>query len=76
MRHTEQSPQLNLRDLLDRQIGRFLALKNPVGVNAHETPRVRNTGSVPYQAARYGKLADRVNRGQRVAAAGPVEVIG
>src|SRR5262249_19704968 len=59
--------QLYFCDLLHGQIGRFLALENTAGVDPHEPPSVRNTGSIAYQATRYSELANRVDSGQPVA---------
>jgi hypothetical protein len=35
----EVDDQIDLRDLLDRQIGRLLALENPAGVDAYSSRR-------------------------------------
>jgi len=59
--------QLDLRDLLDRQVSRLLTLENPAGVDAHHTPTFRNTGAVANQAARHGELTGWVDRGHSVA---------
>ena len=46
-----------LVDLLDRQVGRLLALENPAGVDADLTVSVRNAGSIAHQAAGRDELA-------------------
>ena len=57
----------NFGRLLDRQVGRLLALENPAGVDADLTVHVRKTGSVAHQAAGRGELAILIDRGHRVA---------
>ena len=53
----EVDDQLDLRGLLDRQIGRLLALEYPAGVDADLTGRFRKAASVAHQAAGRGELA-------------------
>ncbi len=55
----EIDDQLDLRDLLDRQIGRLLALEYSAGIKAGQTERVRKIGSITHQAAGCGELAIR-----------------
>ena len=38
--------QLNFGGLLDRQIGRLLALENPTSIDAGDAERISTTGSV------------------------------
>jgi len=55
----------NLVDRMDRQIGRPVALENPPGIDATLSKSIRNVVAVADQAAIGGKLAKRVDRGQR-----------
>src|SRR5437660_453652 len=59
--------QLDFRDLLDREVGRFLALEDPAGVGADNTKVARKTASIAHQTAGRGELAILVDRGHRVA---------
>src|SRR5262249_34659203 len=59
--------QLELRGLLDRQVGGLLTLENPTGVGSIQTMRIRKTASVAYQAAGLGVLAERKDRSYAVA---------
>src|SRR5262245_47539988 len=58
--------QLYLSDLLDRQVGRLLALENPPGVDADLTERISKTASIAHQAADCGELAKLIDRGHRM----------
>src|SRR5215475_13060852 len=57
----EVDEQLDLSGLLDWQVGRLLALKNPTCVDASETVRV-TTSSIAHQAAGCGELTILINR--------------
>src|SRR5262249_17530596 len=57
----EVDEQLDLSGLLDWQVGRLLALKNPTCVDASETGRV-TTSSIAHQAAGCGGLTILINR--------------
>ena len=46
-----------LVDLLDRQVGRLLAVENAAGVDADQTEAFRIIASVAHQAAGRGELA-------------------
>lgn len=58
---------LDLRDLLDRQIGRLFPLEYSAGVDADLTGRFREAASIAHQAAGHGELAKLGNRGHRMA---------
>src|SRR5262249_26691475 len=58
--------QFNFRGLLDRQIGRLLALENPPGVDAGQTVEVSEIASVTHQAAGRDERAKLEDRGNRV----------
>jgi hypothetical protein len=70
--------QLDFRDLLDRQVGRLLALENPAGVYAGQTTRLRIIASVaqgarshlPAHAARPRRRGDRMRRRDFIALLG------
>src|SRR5262249_42831376 len=57
----EVDEQLDLSGLLDWQVGRLLALKNPTCVDASETVRV-TTSSIAHQAAGCGEITILINR--------------
>src|SRR5262249_21982543 len=59
--------QLDLRDLLDRQVRRPLAFEDAADVDSGLTIRIGNPGSVAHQAAGGHELARLVDRGHRVA---------
>src|SRR5262245_62776447 len=59
--------QLELRGLLDRQVGGLLTLENPTGVGSIQTMRIRKTASVACQATGLGVLAERKDRSHAVA---------
>src|SRR5664279_4785371 len=63
----EVNDQLDLCGLLDRQVGRLLALEYPPGVDANQTVWLLSVASVAHQAAGRGELAIFENRGHRVA---------
>jgi len=63
----EVDDQLSLHRLLNRQVGRFLALENAANVDADLTVRVRNAVSIADQATGHDVLAIWVHRGHRVA---------
>src|ERR1700732_1783140 len=63
----EIDDQFEFRGLLDRQIGRLLALENPAGVNADLTVLTSKTASVAHQAAGRRELVIREDRGHQVA---------
>src|SRR4029077_791670 len=62
----EIEDQLDFRRLLDRQIGRFLALEDAAGIDAGQTICVANAGSVSYQTAGRRERAKLVDRRHRV----------
>src|SRR5713226_7517729 len=53
----EVDDQLDLRGLLDRQVGRLFALENPADVDTGQTVRIRKTASVAHQASGRGEFA-------------------
>ena len=53
--------------LLDRQVGRLVALENSPNVSADQTVEFRFAAAIAHQAARGGELAKSVDRGQRMA---------
>ena len=55
----EVDDQLEFRGLLDRQVGRLRALKDPAGVDADWRGIRRKVASVAHQSAGCGKLAPR-----------------
>src|SRR5215475_7419548 len=73
--------QLELRWLLNREIGRLGALENLADINAHLAISLRETWCVTHQAASSRVLAPRVDRGHCVAGGqgddlvAPVDVI-
>src|SRR5262252_4688461 len=52
----EIDDQLNFGALLDRQVGRFLALENPAGIPANQVPRAREIPSIGNQPTGRGEL--------------------
>src|SRR5262249_30536855 len=76
LRSLKIDEKLDLRRLLDRQIGRFLALENPAGIGAHEAVGVRKAVAIADQAAGHGILAKRIHRGHRVARSQRHELLG
>src|SRR5262249_45182923 len=63
----EVDDQLDFGGLLDRQLGRFLALENFSSVDADQTVIVRLARSVAQQATSRGEAAILEDRGNRVA---------
>ena len=63
----EVDDQLDFGGLLNRQVGRLLALENPAGVEADQAVQIRIAASVAHQAAGRGELAILVDRRHRVA---------
>src|SRR5262249_15674286 len=59
--------QLDFRDLLDRQIGRFVALEDASGIDTGLTVGFHKAASVAHQPAGESEVARLVDRGQRVA---------
>src|SRR5260370_37943593 len=67
LRRLEVDHQLEFGRLHEWKVGRFLALENPPGVNAHLSIRLGETGTVADATAPCGKLAPNVHRGNRTA---------
>ena len=67
LRDLEVEHEFELGGQNDRQIGRLVALENPPGIDATLAKGIRNVVAVTHQAAIHGKLAKRVDRGQRMA---------
>src|SRR5262249_37099531 len=63
----EVDDQLDLRRLLDWQIGRLLSVENPTGIDARQTVHIRNTAAIAHQPAGLGELAAIENHGYRIA---------
>src|ERR1700730_3620942 len=59
--------KLDLGGLLDRQVSRLFALKNPAGIDADQTVYIRKTASVAHQAASRGELTIPADRGHGMA---------
>ena len=57
LRGLQVDDQLELRGLLDRKVGRLLALENSSGIDADLPVSVRNARSITHQAAGNDKLA-------------------
>jgi len=55
--------QINFCDLLDWQIGWFLAFENAPGIDASLVERIAQATAIAYQAAGQGKLTECVDRG-------------
>ena len=53
----EVDDQLEFGRLLDRQVGRLLALENAAGVDASLLVRIRDVGPVAHQSADFGEFA-------------------
>jgi hypothetical protein len=58
--------QLDFSCLLDRQVGRLVALENPAGIVAGEAVCVRNVRSVAQQPSGHSELAPLVDHGHRM----------
>jgi hypothetical protein len=63
----EVDDQLEIRHLLDRQVARFFALKNPANVDANQAIPIRDADIIAHQATGHGGLAPCENGGKRVA---------
>ena len=67
LRGLEVDDQLDVRGLLHRQIGRFLAFEYPTGIDADLPVRILNTGSVALQTAGHCELTKSADRGHGIA---------
>src|ERR1700747_3417800 len=67
LRGLEVDHQLEFRGLHHRKVSRLLALENPPDINANLSIGIDETGAVAHQAARCGKVAPNVQRGNRMA---------
>src|SRR5215208_2064605 len=65
LRGLEIDDQFDVGDLLDRQVGRLLALQNSAGINSCQTVRVHR-GTVAYQTTRRDKRTVLKNRRYRM----------
>jgi hypothetical protein len=63
----EVDDQIDLRNLLDRQIGWFVALENAAHIDASLVQYRADAAARAYQAVGQGVLTDWVHRGQRMA---------
>ena len=63
----EVDDQVELHQLLDWQVARFFALKNPANVDANQAIPICNADIIAHQATGHGSLAPRETGGQRVA---------
>src|SRR6516225_10535192 len=59
--------QLDLRGLLDRQVGRLFSLEDAADINAGEAARFETVGSKTHQATSVRKVACLVDRGYGMA---------
>ena len=57
----------NLVGCMHRQVGRLLALEDAAGIDAGLAIRIGEAGAVAHQAAGLDELAQRIDRGHRVA---------
>ena len=67
LRGLEIDGELDLRDLLHRQVGRLLALEDAGGVQPDQTGSFSRTASVAHQAAGRGEFRNHMDRGHPVA---------
>src|SRR5215510_1334183 len=67
LRGLEVDDQLDLRGLIDWQVGRLRALENAAGIEADVTVRLRKIAPVAHQTASCGKSAKLVDRRHRLA---------
>src|SRR5262245_9667499 len=58
----EVDHQLEPRQLLDRQVVRLFAFENLAAVDADQTVRIYNVGSIAHEAARDGLLSQFIDR--------------
>src|SRR6266516_3133698 len=59
--------QLELARLYHRQVRRLGVLEDAAGIDANLTKRIRNVDSVAHQPADFGKVTQRIVRGNRMA---------
>src|SRR4029453_14451052 len=62
----EVDDQFDFRNLLDRQVGRLLALEDTAGVDANQTVPFRQTATVAHHSTGGGEVATLIDSGYPV----------